>query len=147
MIDTGAFTDALLAMLADGGVLVGDGVAPESGGWDKGQPQVSRFVPYATLGFSGGGVHIDPIAPLGGEDWSLSFSLRSFGGSRKQVDWVAASARAIVVSVGAARPLVGGFRVARVSWQSLGAVSRVDSVDPPYWQVYDAFSLLCMNDE
>lgn len=144
MIDTGALTDAVLELIAAGGVLVGDGVAPASGGWDKGQPKVSRFVPYSVTGMAGASVRAYNMGKPS-DDWDVSFSLRSFGGSRKQADWAANLARLSITGMIGTR--FGDYVVGAVIWQSLGGVSRIDSVDPPYWQISDGFSLACMNDE
>jgi hypothetical protein len=44
VINLGALTDLMIDQLDGGGLLVGDGVAPKPGGWEKGSPNVDRFV-------------------------------------------------------------------------------------------------------
>jgi len=147
MIDHGALTDLLIYQLStDTGELVGDGIAPAEGGWLKGQPNQSVYVPYMVLVSGGASVMINDLD--GNLDWTVNWSLRYFGGSRKQVDWIANKARNAIDggpnnvlhnTFGVNQP----FKITAVQWTNLGAVSRVDTVNPPYWQVYDSFGLVC----
>lgn len=141
MIDLGALAGLLLGVLGDGsGQLVGDGVAPEGGGWLSGQPNVSAFVPYGVLA-STGAVLADPALRYGDQvrSWDASWRLSSFGGSRSQCDWVATRLR--LAAAGCIGVRFGDFRVSMLSWRSLGAMVRSDAVDPPMWSVVDAFSV------
>lgn len=141
MIDHGALTERLLAHLSLTVDHVGDGVAPYDGGWLDGQPNSGAFVPYVVLVSQGAYPKVTTFC--NGYDWDVSWSLRSFGGSRKQCDWIALQAResidAFAQHVFGANP----YAVKNVTWGSLGAVQRIDTVDPPYWQSFDSFSLYC----
>lgn len=142
MISTGAMTQMLLSVLSSSGVLIGDGVAPKEAGWSSGTPNTGEFVAYSVLGFAGASPsnpeihHRDP-------EWSTSWSLRHYGGGREQADWVADKVRTALMSVDRA-PFgsVDAHRVIGVQWVSLGALSRNDTVDPPYWQSQDLVTLL-----
>lgn len=143
VFDHGSMTDLVLSRLQqaiDAGVsssakpLVGDGVAPADGGWLQGQPGDGTFRPYTVL-VSGGAVprylDVSTFAP----DWAVSYSLRSFGGSRRQCDWMATLARKAAYAVH--QGTFTGWQVIGLEWGSLGPVSRVDSTSPPFWQVFD----------
>jgi hypothetical protein len=142
VIDHGALTDALLAHMRLTGELVGDGVAPSGGGWLMGQPNLDTFAPYLVI-VDGGGVARDGGVMGSRPNWQTTWSFRFFGGSRRQCDWIA----------GVFRPEVDTFlntefgldihKVIDSGVQSLGPVSRNDQVDPPYWQSFDAVSILC----
>lgn len=144
MIDTGAVTVLLLATLREGGSLVGDGIAPEGGGWLSGQPNVSAFHPYGVLAFTGG---MPPDTTFRYSEqvrsWELSWRLGAYGGSRAQCDRVAGVLRGSLEGV---LGLVFGdpaYRVTGLSWRSLGPMTRNDSIDPPMWSVLDSFSVRC----
>ena len=128
MLDHGALTDYVLAALTAGIAanvtgsalpLVGDGVAPADGGWIHGQPGDGVFRPYVAL-VSGGASpineHLDSFNP----DWSVTFSLRSFGGSRKQCDWMATLMRGLIA--GLAHHTVGSWSIIGIRWGSWGPV-------------------------
>jgi hypothetical protein len=146
VIDHGALTDKILTQLATSGELIGDGVAPVDGGWLQGQPNQSVFVPYTVLVSTGSNVMINDFD--GNLDWTINFNLRHFGGSRKQVDWVANKTRA-VVDAGVNTLLHATFgttevyKVTAIQWQALGAVNRVDTVNPAFWQCFDTVGFVC----
>ncbi len=144
MINHGALTDALMTRITTGsGQLVGDGVAPEGGGWATGQPNQGIFVPYIVLVSQGARVSTENFT--GYMDWRVTWSTRNFGGSRKQVDWVAQKSRESIDSIN--KTLFGDagvqFKIISVEWESLGAVQRIDTVNPPFWQTFDTFALIC----
>jgi len=146
MIDHGALTDKILTQLATSGELIGDGVAPAGGGWLQGQPNQSVFVPYTVLVSTGANVMINDLD--GNLDWTVNFNLRHFGGSRKQCDWVANKTRAVVdAAVNALIHQTFGsgevFKIAAINWQALGAVNRVDTVNPAFWQAFDTLGFIC----
>lgn len=144
MLDTGALTDAVIARLADISWLeVGDGIAPEAGGWSQGQPNVDQFVPYAVVAFAGARPRTPELSLAKAEEaWVATFQLRYHGAARSQVDWTGTSCRSAVM--GLLRQEVLGsstFEITWVEWQSLGGVLRNDSVDPPIWNATDSFTL------
>jgi hypothetical protein len=145
MIDSGALTDLVLEHLSvQTEVVIGDNAAPINVGWLKGQPNQNVFKPYAVLITSGGNVReqanftgIDPT-------WAVTWSLRTFGGSRKQVDWAAFVVRQALE--GLMKQTFGSdpvYKIHAVEWQSLGSVNRLDTTDPPFWQIYDTFVTVC----
>ena len=152
MVDTGALTDlviaALEAAIADDASVtagkappVGDNVAPAAGGWANGQPGSGVFVPYLVV-VTGGGA---PRAQSPGSvipTFSVSYSLRSHGGSRAQCDWMAKVGRDGIYGVSQVKfgdPL---WKVINVEWQQLGPMLRNDSTAPPSWSVSDTFLLV-----
>lgn len=146
MLDHGALTDAILTQLATSGELIGDGIAPVDGGWLQGQPNQSVFVPYTVLVSTGSNVMINDLD--GNLDWTVNFNLRHFGGSRKQVDWIANKTRS-VVDAGVNTLLHSTFgtaevyKVTAIQWQTLGSVNRVDTVNPAFWQCFDNLGFIC----
>jgi hypothetical protein len=146
VIDHGALTDAILTQMATSGELVGDGVAPVDGGWLQGQPNQSVFVPYTVLVSTGANVMINDLD--GNLDWTVNFNLRHFGGSRKQCDWIATKIRN-VIDAGPNNLLHSVFgttvpyKVTSIQWQALGAVNRVDTVNPAFWQTFDTVGFVC----
>ena len=143
MIDHGALTDLLVAELATStGELIGDGLAPDGGGWKKGQPNVDVYRPYSVLVSGGASVRISTLT--NSKDWMVSWSLRTYAGSRKQCDWMAQKVREAMESTTKQTFGVDQYKIVDVEWKALGPVSRVDAVDPPIWQVFDQVGLLCM---
>jgi hypothetical protein len=144
MIDHGALTDAILTQLATSGELIGDGIAPLDGGWLQGQPNQSIFVPYTVLVSNGSNPVIDGLD--GNLDWAVNFSLRHFGGARKQVDWVANKTRVAIDANGLHKSTFGTtqvYKIIDIQWQNLGSVSRVDTVNPAFWQSFDTVRFIC----
>lgn len=148
MLDHGLLTDLVLAHLESqvAGLvdspalpLVGDGVAPDGGGWLEGQPGAGVFRPYVVVASAGAVPRYLDVSSFD-PDWGVGFSLRSYGGSRKQCDWMATLSRRAVAGV--ASLAVGEWRVIGVEWGTLGPVSRVDATSPPFWQSFDSVSLV-----
>lgn len=149
MLDTGALTDDLLAHLQTAlgtgttDPLVGDGVAPADVGWANGQPGSGVFRPYVVLVDSGAvprALSLQSPIPV----WATNWSLRSFGGSRSQVSWMATKARRAVA--GFVQHQFGSDPVWKVigqEWSALGGATRVDATEPKGWQIFDTVSLLC----
>jgi allophanate hydrolase subunit 2 len=124
----------LLAAGAAGALLVGDNVAPAEGGWVNGQPQSGLFRPYSVLMLGQSSAESGLREKV---DWTTQFSVRHFGGSRPQ-----ASKQSNRMRVALQVPWVQGpWRSMRLHWAVLGSMQRVDSVDPPYWQIYDALEV------
>ena len=154
MIDHGALTDLVLATLgaqlgtAKTSPGIGDGVKPNETGWLGGQPGDDIFRPYLVL-VSGGATPIGQDLETSTPMFGVTFSLRCFGGSRKQCDWMATQARSALFHV--IREVFGDpkgdptkyWAVMGLTWGSLGALTRVDATDPPFWQVADTFTLNC----
>lgn len=141
-------TDFLVAFLSEGlgTVPVGDGVAPNAGGWSGGAPNVGEFVPYLVVRLVSGTVATGRSIGREWSAWDLTFDVSAFGGSRPQCDWVGDTARAWLSHATSGRGQdfldvdgdtwrFGGARI-----DSVSGPSRVDAVDPPYWQSTDRYT-------
>lgn len=147
IIDVGKATDLVVACFQDPLLPVGDGVAPENGGWSAGQPNApaSVFVPYVVVGLGGGMAGASTLG-CNEKDWNLNFYFRYYGGSRRQADWAATTGRREMHEL-----LHESFNddfdsrkwmISNVTWNSIGASTRIDTVDPPYWSVTDSITFL-----
>lgn len=139
---TDAILDFLTAALQPHGILVGDGIAPNDGGWTGGQPGEGNFRSYvvvSTLQASKG--FQDPV-PGGDTSWRASYGLRSVGALRHQSDWTADKARQAMKDY---KPkhidLDGDWRVLKTSFETLGPVTRNDTSDPAYWELLDTATI------
>ncbi len=143
MIDIGQLTSqVVMALGSESRQLVGDGIAPQGGGWLSGQPNVSAFVPYGVVLFQGASL-ADPALRYAEQvrAWETQWRVSSYGGSREQCDWVATLMREGVDDcIG---QVFGAYRVSMASWRSLGSMNRSDAIDPPLWSVSDSFTLRC----
>jgi hypothetical protein len=148
MLDHGLLTDLVISHLEDRIAalvsssalpLVGDGVAPDGGGWLEGQPGQGVFRPYVVVASGGASPRYQNLSTFE-PNWGANYSLRSFGGSRKQCDWMATISRQAIE--GMVPTAVGTWQVIGLEWGSLGPVSRVDATAPPFWQVFDSVSLV-----
>ena len=149
MFDHGALTDVVLAHLtaavsthvtSSALPLVGDGIAPTDGGWINGQPGDGVFRPYVVV-VSGGAAPRNLDVSQFDPGWAVSLSLRSFGGSRKQCDWMATLARTCISTI-YHTDFGQGWQIIGVEWGSLGPVSRIDATAPAFWQVFDNLTLV-----
>lgn len=143
----GPLTDAILDHLEAAldtalGILVGDGIAPVGGGWSGGQPGEGDFVPYVVLSTMPASKGFTDPVPGGDTSWRAGYSLRCVGALRSQCDWVADKSRqAMVLYKPKTIDLDGDWRVLKTSYDTLGAVTRNDSTDPPYWELLDTATL------
>jgi hypothetical protein len=141
VIDHGALTDAILGVLSPI-ELLGDGVAPTGGGWVMGQPNVVGFRPYGVLVDGGLNPVTSPqLLKTNRPDWRASWTLRYVGGSRSQCDWIAGMFRPAIVNLLNLEFGEDVHRVLSVDPLMMGAVTRNDQVDPPYWQASDNLTL------
>lgn len=134
--------DHLSTMLGVAGPLIGDAIAPLEGGWTGGQPGQGKFIAYSVL--TPGTASHRERDPLGVDDtsWSASFSLRHVGGNRQQVEWAGDKTReALSLLRKVPLSLDGPWRLLQPRFETLGAVSRNDSTDPPYWESADTVVL------
>jgi len=139
MINTGLLTDTVIDTMTAKGVLTGDGVAPKEGGWVGGAPNVDAFKSYTVVGYDGAiptmeGVNLYP-------EWLVTYALRSYGGSRLQLDWQSNLARNAFMDVNYLE--FDDYKVIGILWRNLGGVSRVDQTDPSMWQSFDSVALYC----
>lgn len=139
MINTGAMVDQVIATLSGALILVGDGVAPEAGGWTQGSPNVDEFVAYSVVAFEGAVPAMPDLSA--DQDWDLTLAIGHYGGRRKQCDFQANLVRQTAPQV---RSLtVEGFKIINARFTSLGGVIRNDQVSPPYWGATDLLVLTC----
>lgn len=139
----GALTDLILTRLSAEGLRVGDGVAPDDGGWDD-DPNVptSKFLPYLTLNPMAVG---DPTGPVGDSstDFRVPYSLSSAGVSRKQVEISADKGRKAVSEM--ARSTVtlsgSGWKIQQVRANSIGGVVRTDNTEPSEFTQTDVITV------
>ena len=126
-------TAHLLSSLTTAGLLVGDGQAPPTGGWDD-DPNLpgSSYVPYLI---------INPMAvsegtgPVGNTavDYKVPYSVTSSGISRAQCEIYADMGRKQIVDL--ARTVVtlgseGDWKIQQARANSIGGVVRSDTTEP-----------------
>jgi len=134
----------LVMTLAPAGIQVGRGMAPPEGGWTQGQPGEGTFVPYVTLKTGTATTPAGMSDPVGRSrnSWEVGYVLTSTGALESQADDVGDQVRAAITA------LQGPFSLRGVDWvlqqvrtPRLGATTRNDSTDPPFWDVSDDVSL------
>jgi hypothetical protein len=122
--------------------LVGDGVAPPEGGWLQGQPNVSAFRPYLVLVDGGmNPIQTPQLIRTDRPDWNAMWSFRYFGGSRRQVEWIAGQFRPTIHLLRGLEFGTDVYQILNVHPLMMGAVTRNDQVDPPYWQSLDNLTM------
>lgn len=142
MLNTGALTTHIMAALdALDAISVGDGIAPQEGGWDQGQPNVGEFKPYVVVAQLTATPRLNQGLTVNESMWDIRYQLRYHGATRSQTDWEANECRQAVHSL--VRTTFSTGRVDNLMWQALGGPIRNDSVDPPIWRVEDNFILTC----
>lgn len=141
-MNRGALTDILITTLEQANLIVGDGVAPKDGGWEGGQPNVGRFVPYVVV-MAGSVQGVDRnIASGFTKDWMASYSLRTFSATRRTTDALSFAARQALEDC---TPFIfGKFKAIHVSVSTIGSMQRNDASDPPLWQVFDSVEVHCV---
>ena len=126
-------------------ILVGRGLAPAAGGWDKGQPGTSGFVKYVTLKTG------NAVTPSQGEpnpvgrtraSWDVSYQLTSVGAMESHADDTGDQVRFVIVDLPKEFTLRGfHWTLQQVRTLRLGPTIRNDSTDPAFWEVTDDVSL------
>lgn len=126
-------------------IKVGDGEAPDTGGWTLEQPGEGAFVPYVVVTALNGsqGPFQDPVFNQD-TSWQLPYSMRCVGGSRQQADWCADQQRELMMKLQRSR--VGEqpgmvWKLTRVRYTQIGGMTRNDATDPPLWECTDVVSL------
>lgn len=152
MINIGALTDLVLVYLRDQTEqLVGDGLAPDGGGWLNGQPNSGIFVPYITLNGQGAVQKFSSVDTLESAilSWEVLYHLHGHGGSRSQADWIAHRGRTACpgmtgLSFGDddGSGDLNSYRIIATDLKSVSPTARNMSVDPPFWTVVDTFSFI-----
>ena len=128
----------------DGG-FVGRGVAPQGGGWPKGEPGQGDFVDYAVLSTG------TAVTPAPGEpermaarriSWLLNYQVAYHSVNESKVDTVAYGGRKVLVGIEG--PVVLDdveWTIQSVLIPQFGDTRRDDSTNPSHWKVTDAVSL------
>lgn len=142
-IARGALTDHLLLALNDAGLLVGDGKAPDEGGWDDdpNNPN-SSYVPYVVLlpqtAQGGNGSLGDDTS-----EWLVPYIITSYGIVRNQVEWQADKARLAFTASAHDQVTMGSetWTITQTMVNSIGGVARNDNMEPSEFSQIDLVSL------
>jgi len=126
---------AILNVLSNKEVPVGDHEAPEIGGWSAGQPGTGIFVAYTTV-FSGAVKVMPSILCPGYYDYQATINTRTFAANRKQADDMALVVRRALHGF---RPTLGQNKVRLMYCSQIGPVERMDDTNPKYWRVVDTY--------
>lgn len=140
-----ALIDLVLAHLRalEPEILIGDGEAPVGGAWAGGQAGEGAFTSYVTLASQAASAGLRSSLSRTQDSWVVPFTLRHVGGDRSQATWTADEVRARMLELTYQHYDLGAcsFMLSAVIFTSIGAVSRTDATDPPYWEVLDGVSL------
>ncbi len=141
VFDRDLLIQALLTRIdSECNVLTGDHVAPDAGGWSTGQPGTGTFTAYSVL-FTGP-VKVTPsVFCTGCYDYSATFTIRSFGATRAQVDGVALEVRTALHTF---KPQFGVNKVRLVWCSQIGQVDRLDDTNPKTWRIADTYTADCV---
>lgn len=124
-----AVTSAIVARLTAGGVLVGRGEAPSTGGW-AGTPGQSTFTPYTVVHPTIGGTTDGSIAEPD-EDVSPDYTLTSVGATQQQCE--IQCDKAVTAMFAAQLSISGGRVVSLLRYDQVAGVLRDDDVKPPVY--------------
>lgn len=145
MINRAPITNAVIAAASTSGFAIGDGMKPlgSSTGWN-GQPGVegAEYVPYGVILSGSVGPGDGPMSDSQTE-WHFNYSYSTFGATRQQAEEVSDGLRNALQTL-VHQTLDGGdaeYTVQLVQILTMGAVSRVDSIDPPLFNVVETFAL------
>lgn len=128
----GLLTDYLITQLTAAGLLVGDGEAPDAGGWDD-DPNLptSSYIPYVVLNPMAAA---EPTGPLGdtSADFRVPYSVTAAGISRKQVETYADIGRKKITDLTRVVIQLSGenWKIQQARANSIGGVVRSDTVEP-----------------
>jgi hypothetical protein len=131
-------TAAIIARLTGAGFIVGDGVAPESAGW-QGAQGTSQYVPYVDVHPTPGGL-VDGTMQNPYVDAAADYQIISVGATRAQAETVGDAVRASLQ--GSPLTVANGRTVAHLRLDMLGGVIRDDSVQPSVFYVSDRWRIL-----
>lgn len=138
----GELTDYLLERLGEV-VLVGDGKAPDEGGWDDdpNDPE-SSFVPYAVVSPQNAPEASGSLGDSNTE-WRLPYSYTVFAISREHVEFYADRVRQACVDLARTVVVLGDskWKIQQCRVNSIGGVSRSDVVEPSEYAQTDVVVL------
>lgn len=138
----GALTTYLIGQLSSQ-VLIGDGEAPEAGGWDD-DPNApeSSYSPYVVLAPQTAQEASGSFDDSNSE-WRIPYTLSSYGITREQVEWNADRSRQAMVSL--ARVVVdldtGNWKIQQSRVNSIGGVARNDNTEPSEFSQVDVVTM------
>lgn len=139
-LNRGLFTTELLTRFRKT-LLCGDNIAPYEGGWPTGTPGEGVFTDYLVL--TAGRVEIvESALRTACNDYDLHYVVSAFSSSRKGVDDLAHLAHEVVEAGN--HPIIGSYKVQKISFKSYGRMVRNDATDPPLWSVADTLVVKCV---
>lgn len=139
----GALTAHLISELTADGLLIGDGEAPPAGGWDD-DPNApgSSFFPYLIVNPMAAN---DPTGSVGDSsyDYRVPYSVTSVGISRHQAETYADMGREKLVALERTTVTLdgGGWKIQQSRANSIGGMSRNDSVEPSEFSQSDVVTI------
>lgn len=142
-IQRGALTDHLISALQGVNLLVGDGKAPDDGGWDDdpNNPN-SSYVPYVVIlpqtAQGGNGSMGDDTS-----EWLVPYIVMSYGITRGQVEWQADKARLAFTTSAQDQVAMGSetWQITQTMINTIGGVARNDNMEPSEFSQIDLVSL------
>lgn len=119
---------------------------PKDGGW-KGNPGAdgSNFQPYTVLVPGTAGSQLAPDLEYGQESWRVPYFVNVYAVRADQCELLADRCR--VALAGMVREVIPtsqaglSYKVMKVNLTSIGAVSRVDQSDPPFYTQTDTIEV------
>lgn len=139
----GDLTAYLFEQLNTLSVLVGDGMAPDAGGWDDDpNDPASSYAPYLVMTPLTSTDATGSIADSS-TDITLPYSFSAYGVSRDQVEFYADECRQKIVNL--SRSVVtltdGNWKIQQARCTSIGGVARSDNVEPSEFSQTDVIVL------
>lgn len=134
-------SDHVVSYLSDAGLRVGDGLAPEDGGWD-GPPDAdsSSYSPYITI-IPGTGS--DATGPIGSSiaDITSPYIITGYGLSRRHVERYMDKVADVLVAMDRTIVVLGdsSWKLQQTRRDSIGGVSRNDSIEPSEFSQSDVY--------
>lgn len=122
-------TNAVLQLLRDEGLRVGDGEAPSDGGW-QGQPEVSAYHEYVMV-WPMATQRIDGSAENPEEDEVFAFGINAYGHDREQSQRCADRVRVVFAEN---ELQVTGRNVLAVRTDYRGSATPLEERNPREWQ-------------
>lgn len=139
----GELTTLLVDRLRAAGLLIGDGKAPDEGGWnDDPNLPTSKFMPYLVINPM---AVADPTGPVGDTttDFRVPYSVTGTGISRKQVEVYADKGRKTLALMERNTVTLGGsgWKIQQVRANSIGGVVRTDNTEPSEFTQSDVVTI------
>lgn len=134
-------TDYVIQTLVDGGIIVGDGQAPDEGGWD-GPPDGydSSYSAYVTIipGTTG-----DATGPVGDSiaDITAPYIVNGYGLTRAHVERYMDKVAQVLVAIDRTMVTLGesSWKVQQARRDSAGGISRNDTIEPSEYSQSDVY--------